>query len=54
MNAFSFNYRDILRAPRLALSLQKMWIQLVGLGVGYGIYLFLTYLSFFDCRIKLE
>jgi hypothetical protein len=41
-----FNYRDILRAPRLALSFQRMWIQLIGMSAGYVSYLVFTYLSF--------
>jgi hypothetical protein len=38
-----FDCRDIFRAPRLALSLQRMWIQLVGLFIGYLGYLVFTY-----------
>jgi hypothetical protein len=45
METFKFNFRDVLRAPRLAFSLQKMWIQLLGIASGYIAYLVLTYLS---------
>ena len=31
MLKLKFNFQDVLRAPRLAFSLQRMWIQLVGL-----------------------
>lgn len=40
-----FDYRDLLRAPRLALSLQRMWITLAGVGSGWVVYLLLTYLA---------
>ena len=40
-----FDYRDIFRSPRLAFSLQRVWIQFVGMGVGYIGYLILTYVS---------
>lgn len=46
MLKLKFNYQDVLRAPRLAFSLQRMWIQLVGLFFGYLGYLVFTYLSF--------
>ena len=41
MLQLKFDWRDVLKAPRLALSLQRMWIQLVGLSVGYIVYLVL-------------
>lgn len=40
-----FDFRDLLRAPRLALSLQRMWITLAGVGAGWLVYLLLTYLA---------
>lgn len=45
MQKMNFDARDIFRAPRIALSLQRIWIQFVGLVVGYVGYLILTYLS---------
>ena len=45
MLKLGFNWRDILLAPRLALSLQRMWIQLVGLSFGLFFYLVLSYLG---------
>ncbi len=45
MLKLKFDWRDVLKAPRLALSLQKMWIQLVGMSVGFVVYLALSYLS---------
>lgn len=46
MNQYKFDFRDVFRAPRLAFSLQRMWIQLVGMTVGYAGYLVLTYVAF--------
>lgn len=46
MQALRFDFRDLLRAPRLAFSLQRMWIQFLGLGTGYLFYLILTYVGF--------
>ena len=46
MQKMYFDARDIFRSPRIALSLQRIWIQFVGLFVGYSGYLILTYLSF--------
>lgn len=45
MLELKMDWRDVLKAPRLALSLQKMWIQLVGMTVGFVVYLVLSYLS---------
>jgi len=42
-----FNYRDLFNAPRLAFSIQRIWIQFIGLVIGYAGYLVLTYLSYF-------
>jgi hypothetical protein len=40
-----FNYRDLFRATRVAFSLQRIWIQFVGLVFGYAGYVIFTYLS---------
>lgn len=45
MKPFKFDFRDIFRAPRLAFSVQRMWIQMLGMTAGYVGYLILTYLS---------
>lgn len=45
MLTLKFDLRDLVRAPRLALSLQRMWIMLVGLGISWLIYLLFTYLA---------
>ena len=45
MLALKFDFRDLFRAPRLAFSLQRMWILLVGLGGAGLIYLFFTYVA---------
>ncbi len=45
MLKLKFDWRDMFKAPRVAFSLQRMWIQLVGMSVGYLIYLILSYLS---------
>lgn len=41
-----FNYKDLFRSARLAFSIQRVWINFVGLAMGYALYLVLTYLSF--------
>jgi len=46
MAEYKFDYRDVIRSPRLSFSLQRMWIQLVGLTVGFVGYLIFTYLAF--------
>ncbi len=46
MQNMYFDVRDIFRSTRIALSLQRIWIQFVGLFVGYLGYLVFTYLSF--------
>ncbi len=51
MTALKFDVRDLFRAPRLALSLQRMWIQLVGMIVGFVGYLILTYLSYLSAGV---
>ena len=40
-----FNFKDLFRAPRLAFSFQRIWINALGLAVGYAIYLIFTYVS---------
>jgi hypothetical protein len=40
-----FNYKDIVRAPRIAFRFQKIWINGIGLLSGYLIFLIFTYLS---------
>ena len=54
MLKLKFDWRDILRAPRLALSLQRMWIQLLGFTVGYLFYLIFTYAAFAAAGLALE
>ncbi|NOZ60465.1 MAG: hypothetical protein GXO74_02180 [Calditrichaeota bacterium] len=46
MHLMRFDFRDMFRAPRLALSIQRIWIQFVGFVVGFLGYWVLTYLSF--------
>ncbi len=46
MLKMNFNYTDIFRAPRIALSIQKLWIQLVGLFTGMFFYILLSYAGF--------
>lgn len=54
MLKLKFDWRDVIRAPRLALSLQRMWIQLVGMSVGYLVYLVLSYLSLLVAGYELK
>ncbi len=53
MNQMRFDVRDIFKSPRLAISLQRIWIQFLGLFLGYVGYLFFTYLSFMTAGIGL-
>jgi len=46
MVALRFDYRDLFRSPRLAFSFQRLWIQFVGLLIGYAGYAVLAYASF--------
>jgi len=46
MQALRFDFRDLFRAPRWAFSLQRMWIILIGLGLGLISYIILTYMAF--------
>lgn len=41
-----FDFRDVLRGPRFALSPQKIWLQFLGLAGGFVLYLLFTYLAF--------
>jgi len=43
MLKLKFDCRDIFKAPRAAFSLQRLWIQLFGMSVGYVIYLAASY-----------
>jgi len=45
MQHMRFDIRDIFRSPRIALGIQRIWIQFLGLLVGYVGYLVFTYLS---------
>jgi len=45
MKAYHFNYRDLFRAPRLAFSIQRIWINGTGLLLGYLVYLIFSYFS---------
>ena len=54
MHQMRFDVREILRSPRIALSLQRIWIQFLGLTVGFLGYLFFTYLSFITSGIGLS
>lgn len=45
MLKLKFDWRDIFRAPRVAFSLQRMWIQVLGLSIGFVVYLVFSYLS---------
>jgi len=46
MTQLRFDFRDIFRSPRLAFSLQRVWITFCGMTVGYLGYAILTYVSF--------
>lgn len=54
MHQLRFDIREIFRSPRLALSLQRIWIQFIGITVGFLGYLFFTYLSFITSGIGLS
>lgn len=54
MNQMRFDVRDIFKSPRFALSLQRIWIQFLGLFFGYLGYLFFTYISFMTAGIGLS
>ncbi len=46
MLSLRFDFRDLFKAPRIALSMQRLWIQFLGMGIGYVGYLILSYLGF--------
>ena len=54
MTTLRFDFRDIFHSTRLAFSLQRIWIQFVGLLVGYVGYLIFTILSFRLSDFSLE
>ncbi len=45
MKPLYFDVRDVFRIPRLALSGKKIWVHLIGLALGWSIYLILSYLA---------
>jgi len=45
MIAMRFDYRDVFKSARLAFSFQRIWIQFIGLLIGYLVYIILTYAS---------
>ena len=45
MVSLQFDFRDIFRSNRIAFSLQRIWIQFLGLTVAYFGYLVFTYVS---------
>jgi hypothetical protein len=45
MKSLHFTYRDLLKAPRLAFGIQRIWINGLGFFAGYVVYLILTYFS---------
>jgi hypothetical protein len=45
MKAYHFNYKDLFRAPRLAFSIQRIWINGTGLLLGCLVYLIFSYFS---------
>jgi len=47
-----YDFRDIFRAARLALSLQRLWIQSVGLFIGYLGYLIFTYIAILTTGVQ--
>lgn len=45
MVSLRFDFRDLFRAPRLAFSLQRLWIVLIGIAAGWLAYFLLTFLA---------
>lgn len=45
MLSLRFDFRDLFKAPRLAFSLQRIWIMLVALGTGLILYNLFTYIA---------
>jgi len=54
MDQMRFDIRDIFKAPRLGLSLQRIWIQFIGLLIGFVGYLIFTYVSFITAGVGLS
>ncbi len=54
MHQMHFDVRDVFKSPRFALSLQRIWIQFIGLVVGYLGYLLFTYISFITAGVGLS
>lgn len=54
MHQLRFDIRDIFKAPRLALSLQRIWIQFLGVVIGFLGYLIMTYLSLLAAGMNLS
>lgn len=54
MHQMRFNVLDILKSTRLALSLQRIWIQFLGLVIGFLGYLIFTYLSLITAGVGLS
>jgi len=46
MTPLHFNFKDMFRSVRLAFSLQRLWIQFIGMLAAYAGYMILTYLAF--------
>ncbi len=47
MQALDFDYRDIIKAPRLAWSIRKMYVAFRGILIAWGIYIIFTYAALF-------
>ena len=43
MQMLHFDYRDVLRAPRLAWSVRKLYVSFIGICIAWGVYLVFTY-----------
>ena len=54
MHQLYFDVRDVCKSPRLALSIQRIWIQFLGLAAGFVGYLFFTYFSFLSSGLGLS
>jgi hypothetical protein len=44
-----YDWIDLFRAPRMALSLQKIWMEFPPLFIGYAFYVMCTYLALLNC-----
>jgi len=54
MQALNFDYRDILKAPRLAWSVRKMYLSCRGILLAWGIYLMFSYAALFFTPARAE